>query len=513
MTRTSNGAEAISYIRGVDGKGHNNADHRNEYLTGVNMLPDNVVPFEQQMQIYWNKADPRHTTQLDRFIISFAKTELDPSDPAQVLKGHLTACEIAREVFPDYQAVVATQIDGKGGLIHCHIGVNDVNMNTLKGMDSIKYAHFHFSKEIDRICQRCIDSAPMELAAEREPPSVRGTKLKNERIRMENAREIEKAQAEGRAPVLKPEEYIWRDDLKRRIREAATGAADEADFFSRLRSHGVEVEKKAATKKQPEHYTYELIDVSGFPGKIPPNLKAKSHKLGGNYQPEGVAKLFGTSAPDRKTGGQAPAPPAVEEQRSPAAVPEHMPPTPTRAAVSRNAESAPEDKSMENAKDMAKAYVFLMMRRAYDWPEQPKETDKGGQEWDDWGEVGRQLQQTDDAFEQFTSWRVERRKELAQEGRKLPGIYAKDTSTGFVSVLRDELEAQFTEFLDRQNHPEKYKTANGQPKQEQAAPVGKPWAAHPQQAGTENLSRQAGPNRRGGKSRRGGASSTPSCSA
>ena len=205
------------------------------------------------MRIYWTKADPRHKIQLDRFIISFSRSELDPEDPAQVLKGHLTACEIARELFPEHQSVVATQIDGRAGLVHCHIGASDVNMITLKGMDSIKYAHFHFSKESDRICQRCIDLDTPKLAAEREPPSVRGTKLKNERIRMENAKEIEIAQAEGRAPILKEEEYIWREDLKQRIKEAATGAIDEADFFSRLRSPGVEDERKNATSKQPEH--------------------------------------------------------------------------------------------------------------------------------------------------------------------------------------------------------------------------------------------------------------------
>ena len=81
ITRTAFGADAIRYARGEDGKGHNGAEVRNEYTAGVNMLPDGVVPFEQQMQPLWDRASARHTTQIDRLIVSFAKGELDPEKP------------------------------------------------------------------------------------------------------------------------------------------------------------------------------------------------------------------------------------------------------------------------------------------------------------------------------------------------------------------------------------------------------------------------------------------------
>ena len=71
ITRTAFGADAIAYARG-DGKGHNDNEVRNEYIGCVNMLPDNVVPFEKQMQPFWDRADSRHTTQTNRFIVSFA---------------------------------------------------------------------------------------------------------------------------------------------------------------------------------------------------------------------------------------------------------------------------------------------------------------------------------------------------------------------------------------------------------------------------------------------------------
>ena len=98
-------------------------------------------------------ADARHTTQFDRFIVSFSKTELDPSDPAQVLKGHLTACEIARELFPGHQAAVATQTDGQGGLIHSHIGVNDVHTEVRRLILHVMLAFAEFER--DMIVSRC----------------------------------------------------------------------------------------------------------------------------------------------------------------------------------------------------------------------------------------------------------------------------------------------------------------------------------------------------------------------
>lgn len=135
MTRAKNGEDAIKYIRG-NGKGHNGAAYRNEYFSGINMLPDSVVPFEKQMQIFWDKADRRHTTQVDRYFISYALSELNPDNPEDVLKAHNIGCEIAREIAPGHQAVVATQTDGKGHKIHTHIDVNDVNMETLKGLST-----------------------------------------------------------------------------------------------------------------------------------------------------------------------------------------------------------------------------------------------------------------------------------------------------------------------------------------------------------------------------------------
>lgn len=465
ITRTAFGADAIAYARG-DGKGHNDNEVRNEYIGCVNMLPDSVVPFEKQMQPFWDRADSRHTTQTNRFIVSFAASELDPEKPEDGMKGLAILEEIARKNAPDNQSAIFMQRDGKGRKWHGHIITNDVNMSDFKGIDSKAYAHFHFQKIVDEVCQQYFDLAQPEAQPEKINPSVRGSRMKNEQIRAANERERQQAAKEGREvdpDKITAERYIWQDDLRERVKEAATGAIDEADFAHRLRLSGVElVPHKSkdgttsylhpATKKQPAHYTYELTDISGFTGKIPPNLKSKSYKLGTNYQPETIAKMFSMATPSVQDVQQEEAPPIVLEMPIPAPKPTRKPATKPTSTK----EQPSEDKEMEEAKKQAARYILTIMQQTYGWKETPKVTGTDGKEHIDFKEWDRQIKEKDDTFADFTRWRVDRRKELTKNGLKLPPIYAKDKDTGHVSVLRDDLEAQFRDFLDRRDHPEKY---------------------------------------------------------
>ena len=63
-------------------------------------------------------------------------------------------------------------------------------------------------------------------------------------------------------------EYLWRDDLKNRVREAMEEATDREDFLKRLTAHGVEGEYRTS-KKQGDYIIYELTDLSGFEGELP----------------------------------------------------------------------------------------------------------------------------------------------------------------------------------------------------------------------------------------------------
>lgn len=485
ITRTVSGDDAIAYARG-NGEGHNGQEARNVFVGCVNMLPDSVVPFEKQMQPFWDRADSRHTIQVNRCIISWARSELDPDDPENFVRAGAIACEIARRNAPDNQSAIFIQNDGEGGMLHAHILTNDVNMSDYKGIDSLAYAHFHFQQITDEVCQQYFDLADPEPLPERVTPAVRGVRIKNEKIRAANELEKQRAATEGREvdpAKIRTEHYIWQDDLKRRVKEAAARSTDEEDFAHQLRLSGVElvpvtgkdknpirdengnlVYLHPATKKQPEHYTYELTDVSGFAGKIPQNLKSKSQKLGTNYQPEAIAKLFKVTQAEQ----QATAPPAVLEIPLPSSRPSKKEDQKPAAAT----EKPQEKKPIDAAKDVARFHALGLMRRIYDWEEEPMMTGKDGKTWRDIQESSRQYHERDAAFDQFTRWRVDRGKEL---GQKLPTIYVTDKITGYVSVDRAEFEKQFTDFLDRRDHPEKYQPAQEQPEdvhdQEQAAPV------------------------------------------
>ena len=208
------------------------------------------------------------------------------------------APEFAREIAPRSQAAVFVQADGKGGKLHVHVLVNDVRMDDGKGIDSSAY---YFRR--------------------------RG------------------------------------QDLRQVLRAEAAGAADEEDFAKHLRLDGVELVsrerkdgtlsyKRPATKTCPEeYYVYELADVGGFDGKIPPNLKSHSYKLGADFMPDAVAKLFQPQAQAVAEREEAIHMPEAPKPRKPAKEQERPEPEATEEPRTDNPE-------MERAARMARRIAF-----------------------------------------------------------------------------------------------------------------------------------------------------------
>lgn len=398
VTRTAYGADAIRYARG-NGKGHDGSAVRNQYVAGVNMMPDDVIPFEEQMQYYWDHASAQHKIQVNRFIISFGPDELNPDDPNDCLTALEIGCQFARENASDCQSAVFVQTDGVGHKVHAHIITNDVKITDFKGLEHAARHHSEFSRTVDRICARYIDSKPLERSPERVTQAVRGQRRANEHIRAMNEEEQQIAALEGREPELIAEKYIWIDDLRERIKKAAAGAADEDEFAQRLRLDGVELVpqpdkatgklsyRHRATRTQPEHYLFELVDTFKFPDKVPQNLKSKSHKLGNNYQPDSLAKMF--RQPDQ------PAPDKPKPQMS--------------------------ERDRINAQIKT---FFGRVMRAYSMDPENE----------------------DELFGDFIQWRVKKRDEEAKAGRKLPPVTAKNNE-GKTVIMRTELARECREFL------------------------------------------------------------------
>lgn len=254
VTRTRNGKGALDYAYGTD-KGHNKNELRNQMVSGINLIDG--VQYLEQMQHYWNRARIGHKTQIIRVVQSFSLKEFDPKKESDIEKAHEIGREFADTYYPNRQAVIFTQIDGKSGLVHNHIIINDVSMEDSKGCDKKQYYFPQIKKWTNEIAGKYIE---LDFG--------------------EGKTEDKTTQTERAKRNLG--EYVWKDDLKNRVHDAMIEAESQDDFEVKLSEHGVNFEKKSS-KKYGEGYTYELINVPE--GVKVPNraLKARSRKLGDNY--------------------------------------------------------------------------------------------------------------------------------------------------------------------------------------------------------------------------------------
>lgn len=275
VTRTANGHGALMYAYGK-GKGHNGSDVRNDLIANVNILPG--VPAEIQMQKYWNRARANHKTQVIRVVQSFSINELNPDEPSDVLTASMIGQEFAHTYYPDRQAVVFTQTDGKSHLIHNHIIISDTDMTSSRGCDKQQYY------------QPTLAQWTNEIAGQYFELDFGDTTVPDKTTQTERAK-----RALG--------EYVWKDDLKSRITEAMNESESEEDWIKNLPAHGVNIEVHDS-KKRGKYYTYELMDTDGFGDKkIPQNLKSRSYKLGTLYDAEHVQEYFSEKEMEHKLHG------------------------------------------------------------------------------------------------------------------------------------------------------------------------------------------------------------------
>ena len=275
VTRTANGHGALMYAYGK-GKGHNGSDVRNDLIANVNILPG--VPAEIQMQKYWNRARANHKTQVIRVVQSFSVRELNPDEPADILTANIIGQEFVQKYYPDRQAVVFTQTDGKSGLIHNHVIISDTDMTSSRGCDKQQYYQPTLAKWTDEIAGQYFELA------------FGDTTVPDKTTQTERAK-----RALG--------EYVWKDDLKSRITEALNESESEEDWIKNLPAHGVNIEVHDS-KKRGKYYTYELMDTDGFGDKkIPQNLKSRSYKLGTLYDAEHVQEYFSEKELEHKHHG------------------------------------------------------------------------------------------------------------------------------------------------------------------------------------------------------------------
>lgn len=289
ISHIRNGRAAIQYARG-NGRGHNGHAKRNLLIGGVGMLPDEIIPFEEQMALDWARASGKNKNQIRRIVASYSIKELDPDNIDCAYTALEVAQEFVEEAYPNRKAAIFIQNDGKGGKLHVHILVSNVDSMEHKGCTDEQTKFEYVKQNFNRVAGRHITLD-------------NGKKAKDKFSQTERALEEENEEAveSGGAAV-----YIWKDDLRERIRVAMNNATSEDDFLEALEDEGVKA-RYGISKRYGKYISYELVDVPAHMEGANRKCKARSYTLGDAYGVEALRDKLREKAGERlRTAEQAP---------------------------------------------------------------------------------------------------------------------------------------------------------------------------------------------------------------
>lgn len=281
ISHTRNGRAAIQYARG-NGRGHNGHAKRNLLIGGVGMLPDDVIPFENQMAEEWERASGRNKNQVRRIVVSFSEKELNPQGEDSAYLALEMAQEFIEEAYPNRKAAIFVQNDGKGGKLHVHILVSNVDSMEYKGCTDEQTKFGYVKENFNRVAGRHITLD-------------NGKKTKDKFTQTERALEEENEDAAENGGAAA---YIWKDDLRERIRIAMENATSEDDFLEALEDEGVKA--RYGTSRQHDKYiSYELVDVPDHMEGADRKYKARSYTLGDAYGVKALREKLDEKAKER----------------------------------------------------------------------------------------------------------------------------------------------------------------------------------------------------------------------
>ena len=296
-SHSRNGHAVLDYF--LKEPAHSPGKQRNARITSIGFLPDTAVSYYKQWDWYRARASQRNKTEVQQLIVSYSKESLPPEDPQSYDTAISIARELANEAYPGFSFLIFVQNDGQSGHVHTHMISPNVSIEG-KGFSRLQTKHYYLMKHVDAISAKYINIEMGKKAPDKVTKSERGRRQRNKELEKENELieaknlEIEKLNktrpSDQQLPLfeLKPLYYIWKDDLKSRIRESMKQATSREQFLTELTRHGVEGEYRN-TRGNGEFIVYELTDLSNFRGDYPSKkeyFKAKSYKLGSDYDIE-----------------------------------------------------------------------------------------------------------------------------------------------------------------------------------------------------------------------------------
>lgn len=211
-----------AYNQYIFGKPHNDKAERNLEVLGVGRCKH--VPADRMFEIMKLERERfpaksvrgGHTRKHEAYtaIIAFSD-ELDPSDAKDCEKAGKIATEVVEKAYPDRSAMIAIQRDGKSGLLHAHVLINNVDFH---GKALRENTWQHLKKHTDEVAK---NHGLEPLTAEKNPDSA----------------------------------YDWREDLANRI-ETAKSRGD-------LQAAGVTMRMRASKKYPPATASFAFVDSEG----------------------------------------------------------------------------------------------------------------------------------------------------------------------------------------------------------------------------------------------------------
>ncbi len=281
ISHTRNGRAAIQYARG-NGRGHNGHAKRNLLIGGVGMLPDEVIPFEEQMAEDWARASGKNKNQVRRIVVSFSEKEFDPHDMDCAYTALEIAQEFVEEAYPNRKSCIFIQNDGVGNKLHAHLLISNVDSLEHKGCTDEQTKFEYVKQNFNRVAGRHITLDNGKKTKEKLSQNER-------RMREENEEAVDNGGAAA---------YIWKDDLRERIRIAMENAISEDDFLEALEDEGVAA-RYGTSKRYGEYISYELVDVPDNMANGGRKCKARSYTLGDAYGVEALREKLREKAKEQ----------------------------------------------------------------------------------------------------------------------------------------------------------------------------------------------------------------------
>ena len=219
-------------------------------------------------------------------MVSFDKSELSSENPDDIDKACRISMNVCRKMVMDneynrlenvsdeakrlemawaeadkYKIVSVAQDDGKGGNLHVHSYILNINPETGRSLDGTSRRHNFVKKALSE-----------EMARE-NVQEFDFTKVKDKATKWEKERR-EKGQ------------YVWRDDLKNRIKDALNSPESVSDetFTMELGKRGVD------TRKRGKGYSFAFHDEDGK------KRSARGGKLGSDFELSSIQAMFAMNA-------------------------------------------------------------------------------------------------------------------------------------------------------------------------------------------------------------------------